>query len=269
MCRHIAYLGPPIVLTELLLTPAHGLYRQSWAPRRQSHGTVNADGFGLGWYPTDGDTAPARYRRAVPIWADPNLPDLARSLRSGAVLAAVRDATPGSSPDESANAPFGNGPWLFSHNGAVPDWRQLTEDCGLSLPAPVLLGLAAQSDSALLWLLVHDRLRAGEPPGTALAEVVRITAAARPGARLNLLLTDGHSIAATRWGDSLWYRAGAGAVTVASEPWDDEPQADEPTTDGWQEVPEHSLLLATPTSVCTTPLSPAAPRPVAERIAYP
>ncbi|QMU70754.1 ergothioneine biosynthesis protein EgtC [Streptacidiphilus sp. P02-A3a] len=280
MCRHFAYLGPPVALTELLLTPVHGLYQQSWAPRRQSHGTVNADGFGLGWYPEHGDGTPARYRRAVPIWADPNLPDLARSLRSGAVLAAVRDATPGSSPDESANAPFGEGPWLFSHNGAVADWRQLTEDCGLSPSAPMLLGLAAQSDSALLWLLVHDRLRSGDPPATALAEVTRLTATVRPRARLNLLLTDGHSIAAIRWGDSLWYRAAAGTVTVASEPWDDEPRPDETRSEkprpddpaGWQEVPERSLLLATPASVRITPLSPLsplAPRPVAERIAYP
>ena len=51
MCRHLAYLGPPVSLARLVLTPAHGLYEQSWAPRRQTHGVVNADGFGLGWYP--------------------------------------------------------------------------------------------------------------------------------------------------------------------------------------------------------------------------
>jgi len=274
MCRHFAYTGPAKALSELLLAPPHGLYRQSWAPRRQMHGTVNADGFGIGWYPPDGDGTPARYRRAVPIWADPNLPDLAAHLRSGAVLAAVRDATPGTAPDESANSPFSSGRWLFSHNGAVPDWRQLTEDSGTSLPAPVLLGLAAQSDSALLWVLVHHRLSAGEPPEGALAAVARLAAAVRPQARLNLLLTDGHTITATRWGDSLWYRAADGEVIVASEPWDDESWDDtEPrdgrsgTGGGWQEVPERSLLLATPASVHVTPLTPVAPCPVAERIA--
>jgi len=295
MCRHLAYLGPPVALSELVLDPPHGLYRQSWVPRRQAHGTVNADGFGIGWYPPDtlggdspssgipggdnDDYAPARYRRTVPIWADPNLPDLARTLRSRAVLAAVRDATPGNGADEAANAPFSRGRWLFSHNGVVQDWQRLTEDSGTLLPASALLGLEAHSDSALLWELVHNRLAAGEPPGGALAAITRLAAAVRPQARLNLLLTDGRSITATRWGDSLWYRTAPGQVVVASEPWDD-PGApwhgpDDPTSadatsgGGWQEVPEHSLLLATATRVRSTPLSPVAPRPVAERMAFP
>ena len=50
MCRHLAYLGPPASLRSVLIDPPHGLYRQAWAPRRQRHGTVNADGFGVGWY---------------------------------------------------------------------------------------------------------------------------------------------------------------------------------------------------------------------------
>lgn len=50
MCRHLAFLGGEERLGALLVTPEHSLYRQSWAPRRQRHGTVNADGFGVGWY---------------------------------------------------------------------------------------------------------------------------------------------------------------------------------------------------------------------------
>ncbi|MFE0380540.1 class II glutamine amidotransferase, partial [Streptomyces inhibens] len=68
MCRHLAYLGPEIPFGQVVLDPPHGLYRQSWAPRRQLHGTVNADGFGVGWY-APGDQVPARYRRAGPSLA--------------------------------------------------------------------------------------------------------------------------------------------------------------------------------------------------------
>lgn len=93
MCRHLAYLGAPVSVAEVLVEPAYGLYRQSWAPRLQRYGTVNADGFGLGWY-VEGDPRPVRYRRAVPIWADENLTDLARAIHSTALLAAVRSATP-------------------------------------------------------------------------------------------------------------------------------------------------------------------------------
>ena len=92
MCRHLAYLGPPVTVHALVFGPPSGLARQAWAPRRQRHGTMNVDGFGIGWY-ADGDPVPARYRRAGPIWADPGLADLARVTRTRALLAAVRSAT--------------------------------------------------------------------------------------------------------------------------------------------------------------------------------
>ena len=74
MCRHLAYLGPPATVHSLVFGPPFGLARQAWAPRRQRHGTMNVDGFGIGWY-ADGDPVPARYRRAGPIWADPGAAD--------------------------------------------------------------------------------------------------------------------------------------------------------------------------------------------------
>jgi ergothioneine biosynthesis protein EgtC len=274
MCRHLAYAGPPVPLTELVVEPKCGLYEQSWAPRRQLHGNVNADGFGLGWYPDPDDPEawpPARYRRAVPIWADPNLSDLARTIRSGCVLAAVRDATPGTAQDETAAAPYAEGRWLFSHNGAVPDWQHLLDDldglaafdeagspeaggAGERLDPHELLSLESRCDSALVWALLLRRLRAGESAPDALAALTSRISAVRPGARLNFLLTDGHTITAARRGDTLWYRVARGGVVVASEPDDDR------TTGDWQEVPDDSLLVATATSVRTVPLVPAAER---------
>ena len=134
MCRHLAYLGPPEPLGRILAEPPHSLYRQSWAPRRQRYGTVNADGFGVGWYAED-DPEPARYRRAGPIWADQSFADLARVVRSGALLAAVRDATLAGADAEAAAAPFAAGPWLFSHNGAVAGWPGSLAPLVAGLPA--------------------------------------------------------------------------------------------------------------------------------------
>jgi len=285
MCRHLAYLGPPASLRSLLIDPPHSLYRQAWAPRLQRHGTVNADGFGIGWY-ASADPVPARYRRGEPIWGDTSLPGIARVTRSGAVLAAVRSATPGTASGPEAAAPFGCGPWLFSHNGAARGWREWGEAAFLSLPgtpspAPALLScLEALTDSALLWALTLRRLRAGLPLDAALAGTVGTVEAAGGTGRLNLLLTDGTSIAATAHGDTLWYRrtragpgrdggapaptwpgpgeatplrqAGPGqdpaaSVTVASEPDDDGP--------GWTEVPDGHVLTATPSQVRIRPLS--------------
>jgi len=288
MCRHLAYLGPPVELARLVLTPSHGLYEQSWAPRRQTHGVVNADGFGLGWYPSGseageaadgyggdgrssadvlglggGDAQPARYRRAVPIWTDPNVPELARAIRSHAVIAAVRSATAGTGHEETAPAPFRDGRFLFSHNGAIPDWTRLPAEVAPVLGAvdPAdLLTLEARTDSALLWLLIYRQLRRGIALDEALATVLHAVAGVRPTARLNLLLTDGRTLVASRFGDTLWYRVGAGSILVASEPDDEYPEAADSSdpsdaTDAWREVPEDTLLLATVAGVVrTTPL---------------
>ncbi|MGW0777962.1 ergothioneine biosynthesis protein EgtC [Streptomyces sp. NPDC002835] len=246
MCRHIAVLGPPEPLGDALVRPPNGLLRQSWAPRHQRHGTVNADGFGVGWY-AEGDPVPARYRRAGPIWADLSFTDLARVVRASAVLAAVRDATEPGADAEAAAAPFASGPWLFSHNGAVRGWPASMGALATALPADELLSMEARNDSALLWALVLRRLRAGDGLGQALADTVRDAAAASPGSRLNLLLTDGTAIAATAWGDTLWYLTEPGRRTiVASEPYDDDPR--------WQEVPDRTVLTATRTEILLTEL---------------
>jgi glutamine amidotransferase len=238
MCRHLAYLGPPTPIGALLVDPPYALVRQSWAPRRQKYGTVNADGFGIGWY-ADGDPEPARYRSDRPMWTDPFVRDLGRVVRTTALLAAVRSGTDGMPYGEAAAAPFAEGRYLFSHNGALPGWKALAPQV-----SPVdLLALEAPTDSALLWLLVRDRLSQGL--ADALTTVTRLGAATGSG-RLNLLATDGRGIAATTWGDTLSWRADERGVVVASEPFDDEP--------GWHDVPDRSVLTATPDGVDVRPL---------------
>ncbi|MFG2479529.1 ergothioneine biosynthesis protein EgtC [Streptomyces fagopyri] len=246
MCRHLAYLGPATPIGTLLTEPPHSLFRQSWAPRRQRYGTVNADGFGIGWY-AEGDPVPARYRRAGPIWGDQSFADLARVVRTGALLGAVRDATRAGADGEAAAAPFTAGSWLFSHNGAVLGWPHSLAPLTGGLPAAELLSLEARCDSALVWALVLQRLRTGDDTSRALADTVLEVAEAAPDSRLNLLLTDGATITATAWGDTLWYLAAPGHGTVvASEPYDDDPR--------WQEVPDRTLFVATRTDVLLTPL---------------
>ncbi|MBL1086133.1 ergothioneine biosynthesis protein EgtC [Streptomyces actinomycinicus] len=253
MCRHLAYLGPEAPLGRYLVEPAHSLFRQSWAPRRQRYGTVNADGFGVGWYSPD-DPVPARYRRAGPIWADLSFADLARVVRSGAVLAAVRDATLAGADAEAAAAPFAADRWLFSHNGAIAGWPDSAAPLVPALPPVELLSLQARTDSAFVWALVLHLLRCGEEPERALGETVRRFARAAPASRLNLLLTDGTTVTATAWGDTLWYRTEPGRSTVvASEPYDDDPL--------WQEVPDRTVLTASRAGVLLAPLEDPATVP--------
>ena len=249
MCRHLAYLGPPVTLRSVLIDPPCGLYKQAWAPRFQRPGAINADGFGVGWHGSDlaDDFEPARYRQAVPIWADPSFADLARVTRTGALLAMVRNATPGTSQGPAAVGPYRHGRWLFTHNGVLDGWPSATAGIAATLPTVSLLELEARVDSALAWALVLHRLRAGLAPAAALADTIGALRVAGVTGNFNFLLTDGRVIAATAAGHTLYYREAGGGVTVASEPADDDP--------GWIVVRGGSVVTAVPGKVSVTPVS--------------
>jgi glutamine amidotransferase len=254
MCRHLAYVGPPISLAELLTDADHSLVRQARAAKHQQSGTENPHGYGVGWWDatstvtgTDTAGAPDRYRTATPIWEDADLPALAHREHATAVLAAVRLASPGLPVEASGNAPFTDGTWLFSLNGLVDAWH---DGVGAELRALVTPqhaeSIEGLSDSEVCFGLTLDRLDAGATPGEALRAVVGEIAARTTG-RLNFLLTDGRTIAATAWENSLFTRVGAGAAIVASEPLDDDPD--------WVRVPDRTLVVVDDGTVTTTPLA--------------
>ncbi|MEZ0075700.1 ergothioneine biosynthesis protein EgtC [Planotetraspora sp. GP83] len=234
MCRHAAWLGPSRALSSLIFDSECGLLRQSYAPRMQAYGKVNADGFGVGWYDPS-RPEPVRYRRSIPIWTDANLPGLAEVARSSCLMAAVRSATVGMPVEETATAPFADGRWLLSHNGRV-DREALR---------PLASDPESACDSAWLASAVFAQLRTGMPLAEAAPLVVREAGKADPVARLNLLICGGTEIAAIAWGDTLFAHLDEG-VLVASEPLDDRP--------GWQAVPDRNLLLASPDGVLITPI---------------
>jgi gamma-glutamyl hercynylcysteine S-oxide hydrolase len=237
MCRHLAYIGPSITLEQLILEPEHSLLQQARAPRHQTYGSDDPDGFGVGWYDRDKRAAPARYRTTQPIWADASFASFSGLVSTNAALAAVRKASPGMPIEETSTAPFTDGSWLFSHNGVVPDFNN---GVGRALRREVsdgrVHGIAGPTDSELLFALVLDRLDAGASPADALVSVVALVEE-HARARLNLLITDGERIAATACRNSLFVLDGrqlAGAVVVASEPYNDD--------GGWEEVNDDSVV---------------------------
>jgi gamma-glutamyl hercynylcysteine S-oxide hydrolase len=229
VCRHLAWLGAPRSLGELLLQPEHGLLVQSYAPRRQSHGRMNADGWGVGFF-ADPRPEPARWRSNRPLWTDPSFASVAPVISSTCVLAAVRSATAGMPADESAAAPFQSGRWLLSHNGVVDR---------------AVLGPHAAAESACDSAVLAAHLFEFGPERV--GEFVAALARRDPGARLNLLLTDGQRVLATRWNDTLSVLATDDGVVVASEPYDDDPR--------WADVPEHHLVEVTAGAVTPVTLT--------------
>lgn len=228
MCRHLAWLGEPCSVASLVLEPTYGLLVQSYSPRRQKHGLMNADGWGVGFF--DGEAGVVRrWRSAAPLWGDTSFASVAPALRSGCVVAAVRSASVGMPIEPSASAPFTDGQWLLSHNGLVD--RAV-------LP---LSGKAESTvDSALLAALIFERGL------DALGDTIVEVAAADPNARLNILAANGTQLRATTWGDTLSVLRRADGVVLASEPYDDNPE--------WQEIPDRHLVEVEDSHVELIPL---------------
>ena len=228
MCRHLAWLGEPRTVSSLVLDPPFGLHRQSYAPRRQNRGLLNADGWGVGFY-LPGREEPVRWRSAKPLWGDASFASVAPVLSSGAVLAAVRSATVGMPMDESAAAPFSDGRWLLSHNGRLDK---------------TLLPPRHDAESACDSAALAAHVFAEGPEHV--AETIRKVAAADPAAFLSVLLTDGHRVIAVSWGDPMSYLVEPDGVVVASEPYDDDER--------WVDVPDRHLLEVTSSGVTVTAL---------------
>jgi glutamine amidotransferase len=230
MCRHLGWLGKPRSVASLVLDPPSGLKVQSYAPRRQKHGLMNADGWGVGFFsPELPDGGPARWRNAVPLWGDASFASVAPALRSGCVVAAVRSASSGMPIEASAVAPFTDGRWLLSHNGVVDR---------TTLP----LSERAEStvDSALLAALIFERGLDN------LGETIVAAGQDDPNARLNILAANGSRILATTWGDTLSVLRSVDGVVVASEPYDDDP--------GWEDVPDRHLVDVVANRIDIVPL---------------
>jgi gamma-glutamyl hercynylcysteine S-oxide hydrolase len=228
MCRHFAWLGSPRTLGSLMLEPEHGLLVQSYAPRRQRYGRLNADGWGVGFW-TPGRDEPSRWRSNRPLWSDASFGSVAPAIASRCVLGAVRSATVGMPLDESAAAPFQSGRWLVSHNGRVDR---------------VVLGPHADAESACDSAILAAHLFDLGPTGV--GKFVTDVGTRDPAARLNVLATDGEQVLATTWGDTLSVLQTDDGLLIASEPFDDDPR--------WADVPDHRLVTATATDYTITEL---------------
>ena len=199
VCRHLAYLGPPTRLAALLLDPPHGLLHQSYAPSdMRGGGTVNADGFGAGWYapcsggqrgpaphgdrcdPAAGRRRPARYRSDRPLWSDTGFaasprsppppgcsPRCARRHRACRSPRRRRRRSPRAAGCSATTA------WSAG-------WPAAVAALAAALPVTDLLTLDAPTDSALLWALVRHRLRAGDDPAAAWSTSCAPSTARRP-----------------------------------------------------------------------------------------
>ena len=247
MCRMAAYLGPIIRLDEFLTRPAHSLVVQSYAPQELVYATVNADGYGFGWY--DANRQPLNYRSTMPIWSDPNLENLARGLESDLWLAYIRSATEGSPVNHANTQPFYDNDLLFMHNGYIENFTgQIRNQIYDYLSNDIRTGIQGNTDSEYLFALLRELLNNNDELSVddACIEMQELLAdwIGDNKALLNFIISDGELIYALRHGinhdsPSLYYTTDdelfPDAQLIASERLTEQ--------DLWQPVPEHHILI--------------------------
>jgi predicted glutamine amidotransferase len=269
MCRFYGFTANEPTKVECALVHAqNALLVQS---RRCREGAIHADGWGLGCYENE---LPEVVRRATPAFEDAFFGTTAERVYARTVVAHVRKASVGR-PALANTHPFTYACWLFAHNGTVTGFDRLASRLEQETDPTLLESRQGTTDSelAFYWLLTRmerAHLSPYEPCADlkglvhVVGESIKLLAArcreAAPGdpAKLNFLLTDGHTLIASRWKHSLFWVPINGihaceicgvphvrhipgkeyrAVAVASEAITHEP---------WQPVPNLSILSVDP-----------------------
>lgn len=249
MCRLLAYLGSPISLEHLLYKPEHSLIVQSYQPREMTSGVVNADGFGVGWYHTQKNTAPFTYKNTLPIWNDVNLPSLSRYVESECMLAYVRSATPGQALDFANCQPFGHQQHLFIHNGFIENFRKTLHRKIRSTLAPDFYEqINGNTDSEHIFALLLSQMQINKhrPPEyalrTTLLTLQEMAKRYQVKALANIVFSNGNRLIASRFATSApapslyWLRDDVNfpnSVIIASEPL---------FAGNWTACPENSVI---------------------------
>ncbi|MBX0299604.1 class II glutamine amidotransferase [Cryobacterium sp. 1639] len=267
MCRWLAYIGEPLRPSTIVLDAKHSIVAQSLDSPLGAE-TVNGDGFGFGWYPTDAaaGTAPAFFHSIEPAWNDVNLREITRAIESPLFFTHVRAAT--TPPVQQTNChPFRHDNWMFMHNGAIAGWRELRRDLTLAIDPSLYPTVLGTTDSEVVFHLALTLGLRDDPLG-ALGRDIRMVESVGEAKNVRfpwqgtVAVSDGTSLWAVRYSTqgrtrSLFHSVdiptlrqmypdqerlatfGDTAKVVVSEPLNDLPGA-------FLEVPESSALTIDP-----------------------
>jgi predicted glutamine amidotransferase len=257
MCRWLAYSGSPILLKDVLYTPAHSLIDQSLHSRLGAE-TTNGDGFGVGWY--GAPSTPGVFHSTEPAWNDQNLRELAAHVTSPLFFTHIRAAI-GSAVQQTNCHPFRHGRWLFMHNGFIDGFATIKRDLVLAVDESLYPEIKGQTDTEVLFYLALTFGLEDDPPDAVARAIGFVEACGRRrGVKYpfqgTIATSDGESLWAFRYSSegksrSLFFSRDVGTLRqlypereilrqvsdetriVVSEPIGDLPGA-------WTEVPEAS-----------------------------
>ena len=258
MCRYAAYLGPPLVLSQLIYKPANSLVHQA-KEAMQSSTRINADGFGVAWYSPEISREPAVFKDTSPMWNNRNLGSMAGKIRSSSIVAHVRSALSYDPVMRENCHPFQRGRLLWMHNGDIPGRARLSRKVANAADDTLLAQIRGNTDTEWAFTLfltnlegwpdeqpTLERLAAAMSQSLAQISDLHREAGDERQLEMNFCVTDGRIMVASRYtlgsepGPTLhWYRSaeGAGPATacIASEPLFEGPQ--------WHAAEDGDLLL--------------------------
>jgi glutamine amidotransferase len=187
----------PILLSNLILDPAHSILTQSYdsrlrLDRRRPH---NGDGFGVGYY-TDPllGPEPCIFTSTIPAWNCINLERLASKTTSALIFAHVRATTEGNLSDQNCH-PFRYGSLMFMHNGGIGGWRHVKRRLAASLKDEWFIFVQGGTDSEWAFALFLDSMskmgyNPSEPPSNGFGHTVLRKAILETIRRINKLIAE-------------------------------------------------------------------------------
>lgn len=289
MCRVLSYLGNPILMEELLYKTDNSFIKQSYHPKYMSH-LLNLAGFGMfAWDDVSYNSAlPYIYKTTQLPFYDENLRNLSRKIKPACLLTHIRGV---SYTEKQVVSGQNVHPFMFNdarialaHNGSLFEFAKMKFDLLDYIHPDFKKCIHGTTDSEWIYALFLSQLPLNAKTYEtnniihAITETFKIIKAVRHkhniriNSPVNLFITDGDFIAATRfvfdygWQSidapdlahfayhSLWYTYGEGygfydneykmkggekksSIIIASEPLTED-------TTSWIEVPEYTLVIA-------------------------
>lgn len=223
MCRIASYVGPEIPLENIIVRPKHSLLAQS-QKANEAKLAVNGDGFGVSWY-NETSEEPGLYRDVLPAWADDNLTNLCRMVRSPLFIAHVRASTVGETSRVNCH-PFTHGRWTFCHNGQVPHIAAIRRELEGALPDDLYETRRGTTDSEMIFLTLFANGLDDDPAEAMRKTLASLTIADMPKPiKLTCTFSDGINLYGFRHGSDgvppTLYLSGAldnGGYAMVSEP---------------------------------------------------
>jgi glutamine amidotransferase len=208
MCRLVAYLGPELLLEDILVKPINSIIMQS-LHARESQIPTNGDGFGLGWYAPEISPDPAVFTSIFPAWNDQNLLHLTAKIKSPAFFAHVRAASSGGVSNANCH-PFIYGPWMLMHNGEIHNFIIIKRHLRHLLDDDIYHWIQGETDSEHLFALFLQLAKGKDLTNiNVVADILELTLyeilqlvkqfSKHGTSFFNICLTDGKRMVATRY----------------------------------------------------------------------